>query len=128
MSVDTALRQLEATGKMIRVAMVGAGATGRAIALQLGTPVPGIRLVAIANRTLEHAERAYREAGIAVWATVSSAKEAQAAIEKGTPVLTNDPSVLTKCDAVDLLIEVTGSVEPAARTVLEAFENRRFDH
>jgi len=124
-SVDTALRQLEAAGKMIRVAMVGAGATGRAIALQLGTPVPGIRLVAIANRTLEHAERAYREAGIAVWTTVSSAKEAQAAIEKGTPVLTNDPSVLTKCEAIDLLIEVTGSVEPAARTVLEAFENRK---
>jgi len=65
MSVDTALRERENEGRPIRVGMVGAGATGRAIALQLGTPVPGMRLVAIANRTLGHAERALREAGSA---------------------------------------------------------------
>ena len=53
-SVDSALQKLEAAGRPIRVAMVGAGATGRAIALQLATPVPGMRLVAIANRTPEH--------------------------------------------------------------------------
>ena len=51
MMVDTALQQREAKGDPIRVGMIGAGATGRAIALQLGTPVPGMRLVAIANRT-----------------------------------------------------------------------------
>ena len=43
MNVDTALWEREANGTPIRVGMVGAGATGRAIALQLGTPVPGIR-------------------------------------------------------------------------------------
>ena len=64
MNVDTALREREAAGRPIRVGMVGAGATSRAIALQLGTPVPGMRLVAIANRTPAHAERVYREAGI----------------------------------------------------------------
>lgn len=32
----------EAQCQPIRVGMVGAGATGRAIALQLGTPVPGM--------------------------------------------------------------------------------------
>ena len=52
-SVDTALQKLETAGRPIRVGMVGAGATGRAIALQLATPVPGMRLVAIANRTPE---------------------------------------------------------------------------
>src|SRR5438876_1729416 len=123
MSVDTALREREAAGRMIRVGMVGAGATGRAIALQLGTPVPGIRLVAIANRTVEHAERAYREAGIVAWRRVSSSADAKVAIEQGIAVLTDDPAVLTKCEAIDLLIEVTGSVEPAARIVLEAFEH-----
>lgn len=123
MNVDTALRERESTGKPIRVGMVGAGATGRAIALQLGTPVPGIRLVAIANRTVEHGERAYREAGIASWRRVSSAREAEASIVKGVPVLTNDASVLTGCDAIDLLIEVTGSVEPAASVVLDAFDH-----
>jgi predicted homoserine dehydrogenase-like protein len=122
-SVDTALRQLEASGRMIRVGMVGAGATGRAIALQLGTPVPGIRLVALANRTVEHAERALRESGISSWARVSSASEAQSSIERGIPVLSEDASVLTACKAIDVLVEVTGTVEPAALTVLDAFKH-----
>ena len=71
MNIETALRERESAGNPIRVGMIGAGATGRAIALQLGTPVPGIRLVAIANRTLEHGERAYREAGITKWVASS---------------------------------------------------------
>src|SRR4030042_4769292 len=103
--------------------MVGAGATGRAIALQLGTPVPGIRLVAIANRTPEHSERAFREAGVTEWNRAGSAHEAEAAIAAGFPVLTDDPSVLTACDAIDILVEVTGTVEAAAHVVLEAFDH-----
>src|ERR1700746_1425506 len=103
--LDTALRKLEAEGRPIRVGMVGAGATGRAIALQLGTPVPGIRLMAIANRTIGHAERAFREAGITNWLRVCSAREAESAIARGLSVLTDDPSVLTACNAIDLLVE-----------------------
>jgi predicted homoserine dehydrogenase-like protein len=119
--IDTALQKRESSGSPIRVGMIGAGATGRAIALQLGTPVPGIRLAGIANRTASHAERAFREAGIENWKPVSSAKEAESAIVRGSSVLTDDPFVLTSCDAIDLIIEVTGSVEPAARVVLDAF-------
>ncbi len=122
-SVDATLRAREAAGRPIRVGMIGAGATGRAIALQLGTPVPGIRLVAIANRTAEHAERAFREAGIAAWKHANTANEAATAIAKGSPVLTEDPAVLTSCDAVDLIVEVTGTVEPAARAALDAFSH-----
>ena len=121
MNVDTALLQREAMGKPIRVGMIGAGATGRAIALQLGTPVPGMRLVAISNRTPEHGERAFREAGFQEWRRVESTREAEAAIDRGLPVLTDDPSVVTACDAVDIVVEVTGTVEAAAHVVLEAF-------
>ena len=104
MNVDTALRGLESQRHPIRVGMIGAGATGRAIALQLGTPVPGMRLVAISNRTLEHGERAYREARVSEWRRVDSARTAEAIITDGVPVLTDDPSVLTGCNAIDILI------------------------
>jgi predicted homoserine dehydrogenase-like protein len=103
--------------------MVGAGATGRAIALQLGTPAPGIRLVAIANRTPENGERAFREAGFTAWGYSGSAREAETAIAHGLPVLTDDPTVLTDCDAIDVLVEVTGTVEAAAGVVLDAFHH-----
>src|SRR5580700_7953736 len=121
-ALDTALREREETGNPIRVGMVGAGATGRAIALQLGTPAPGIRLVAIANRTPEHGERAFREAGITAWRRAGSAREAEAAIAGGLPVLTDDPSALTACNGIDVLIEVTGTIGAAADVVLEAFD------
>jgi len=123
MSIDTALQQREAKGDPIRVGMVGAGATGRAIALQLGTPVPGMRLVAIANRTPAHAERAFREAGVQEWKRVGSARDAEAAIARGVPVVADDPSVLTGCDAIDILLEVTGTVEAGASVVLDAFDH-----
>ncbi|MBV8053302.1 MAG: NAD(P)-dependent oxidoreductase [Acidobacteriaceae bacterium] len=122
MNVDTALVEREQTGKPIRVGMIGAGATGRAIALQLGTPVPGMRLVAICNRTPTHAERAFREAGFEEWQRAESARQAEAIIDRGLPVLTDDPSVVTTCDAVDIVVEVTGTVEAAAHVVLQAFD------
>ena len=102
MNVDTALQEREASGRPIRVGMVGAGATGRAIALQLGTPVPGIRLAAIANRTPKHGERSFREAGIMEWKRTGSVRETESAIARGIPVLTEDPSMLTACDAIDI--------------------------
>lgn len=125
MNVDTALRGLEAERRPIRVGMIGAGATGRAIALQLGTPVPGMRLVAICNRTPEHGERAYREARVSEWRIADSARTAEAIITDGVPVLTDDPTVLTACNAIDILIEVTGTVEAAASVVLDAFAHRK---
>jgi predicted homoserine dehydrogenase-like protein len=123
MNIDTALQERESRGEPIRVGMVGAGSTARAIALQLGTPVAGMRLVAIANRTPEHAERVYREAGLTGWSRVESALAAEAAISRGIPVLTEDPSALTGCNAIEVLVEVTGTVEPAARVVLDAFRH-----
>jgi predicted homoserine dehydrogenase-like protein len=121
MIVDTALREREGTGRPIRVGMVGAGASARAIALQLGTPAPGIRLVAIANRTPAHGERAFREAGMTEWRRAETAREAEVAIASGLPVLTEDPLVLAACEVIDVLVEVTGTIEAAAAVVLEAF-------
>ena len=123
MITDTALQLREAAGEPIRVAMVGAGATGRAIALHLATPVAGIRLVAIANRTQAHGERALREAGIAQWVIADSVQQAAAAIARGVCVLTVDPLVLSACDAVDVIVEVTGTVEYALRVTLDSFEH-----
>src|SRR6202030_1549159 len=49
--------------------------------------------------------------------------EAEKASAAGNPVLTDDSSVLTACDAVDVIIEVTGTVDVAAETCLAAFKH-----
>ena len=125
MIVDSALQQLAISGRPICVGMIGAGATGRAIALQLGTPVPGIRLAAVANRTPAHAERALREAGISDWRHATSVDEAESAIRSGKAVLTDDPFVVTGCPLIDIVVEVTGTIRHAAQVVLSAFAHRK---
>jgi predicted homoserine dehydrogenase-like protein len=119
-SVHHQLRLREGAGQPIRVGVVGAGATGRAIALQLGTPVPGMRLAGISNRTPQHAERAFHEAGITGWEAVDTAADAEARIRRGIPVLADDPTVLTRCAAIDIIVEVTGTVDFGASVVLDA--------
>ena len=125
MAVYSVLRRLEADQQPIRVGIVGAGATGRAIALQLGTPVPGIRLAGMSNRTIAHAERAFAEAAIKDWAAVETPRQADEKIARGIPVLTDDFTVLTRCDEIDLIVEVTGSVDFAASVALDAFKHRK---
>ena len=122
-AVYSVLQMREAEHRPIRVGVVGAGATGRAIALQLGTPVPGMRLAGMSNRTPQHAERAFREAGIAKWEAATTPGEAAARIARGVPVITDDPTVLTRCDAIDLIVEVTGTVDFGASVVLDAFKH-----
>jgi predicted homoserine dehydrogenase-like protein len=121
--IDTALLERESSGSPIRVAVIGAGAAGRAIALQLATPPKGIRLAAIVNRTAEHAERSFKEAGVKEWRHVDTARDAEASIGRGIPVHTSNPDVITGCDAIDIIVEATGTIDYALGVVLAAFDH-----
>ena len=85
-AVLRALEARAAAGDPIRVALVGAGYAGRGFAARIIRRTPGIELVAIANRTVAEAERAYREAGVDAPGHVSSAAELDVAIRNHRPV------------------------------------------
>src|ERR1700728_499383 len=121
--IDTALLERESSGSPIRVAVIGAGAAARAVALQLATPPKGIRLAAIVNRTPANAERSFKEAGVKEWRRADSAKDAEASIGRGIPIFTDNPDIVTSCDAVDIIIECTGTVDYATRVVMAAFDH-----
>lgn len=123
--IDTALKQRELAGNPIRVAMVGAGFMARGIALQIMQSVPGMHLVAIANRHLEGAIRAYQEAGVHDVTMVETVSELEHAIALGRPAVTEDGLLLSRVPGVDAIIEVTGTVEYAAEIVLFAIEHRK---
>src|SRR3954463_1133988 len=113
--VDNALKARAAAGKPIQVGMIGAGFMGRGIANQIVNSVPGMRLAAVANRTLSQAARAYSEAGAPTPRNVATANELDDAIRGGQYAVTEDPSVVCHAAGIDAIIEVTGAVEFGAR-------------
>jgi predicted homoserine dehydrogenase-like protein len=124
--VDKALERREEEGKPIRVAIVGAGFMGRGVALQITQAFKkGMRLVAIANRNLEGAQRAYAEAGVSATEVVGTSGELEDNIRQGRCSVTEDALLLCRAEGVDVLFEVTGAVEHGAQVVLAAIENEK---
>lgn len=123
--IDRALEEREKSGRPILVAMVGAGFMGRGIALQINRYTRGMRLVAIANRNLENARRAFVEAGSTPVREIESAAELDRAIVAREYAITQDFDAVAGCAAIDAVIEVTGSIEYGAGVVLRAIENAK---
>src|SRR3989338_6848383 len=124
--VDTALEKREREGRPIRVGLVGAGFMGRGVALQIFQAFKrGMRLVAIANRNLDGAKRAYVEAGVSDTHEVKTVGQLSDNIRKGRFSVTEDAMLLCRAEGVDVLFEVTGSVEYGAHVILEAIQNKK---
>uniref|UniRef100_B8HQ87 SAF domain protein n=1 Tax=Cyanothece sp. (strain PCC 7425 / ATCC 29141) TaxID=395961 RepID=B8HQ87_CYAP4 len=118
--VDRALKARAEAGNPIRVGLIGAGFMGRGIANQIINSVPGMSLVAIANRHLEGARQAYLEAGIDTIEEVENSFALESAIAAGHPAITENALLLCRAENIDALIEVTGTVDYGARVVMEA--------
>ncbi|MGB7630095.1 MAG: hypothetical protein WBM29_03320 [Candidatus Deferrimicrobium sp.] len=121
--VDTALEKRERERKPISVGLIGAGYMGRGIALQLLTPLVGMRLVAIANRTVPDAKRAFLQAGIDSVITVGTVAQLESAIDGGQFAITENAVLLCEAGNIDVVIEATGEIEFGAHVVLKAIEN-----
>lgn len=123
--VDTALQARAEAGNPVRVGMIGSGFMGRGIANQIINSVPGMELVAVFNRSLAGAKRAYQEAGIEDIREVKTVEELEDSIRRGQYAVADDAMLLSRAEGIDALIEVTGSVEFAAQVVLEAFAHKK---
>lgn len=121
--VDRALREREEAGSPIRVGMIGAGAMGRAIALQIRTAVPGMEVVAISNRHADRAREAFALAGEEDVGSVETAVQLERAVAQGKRSVTEDPALICGADNIDAVLEVTGAVEFGARVALDAISN-----
>ena len=125
MMLDTALKQRADAGRPIRVGLIGAGFMARGVALQIALSVPGMRVAVIANRTLEGARRAYREADVSGVRVVETLRQLELAIESGVPAITDDAMLVCRAAGIDAIIEVTGTIDHAARVTLEAIAHRK---
>ncbi|MBW4583544.1 MAG: Gfo/Idh/MocA family oxidoreductase [Tildeniella nuda ZEHNDER 1965/U140] len=123
--VDTALKARAEAGKPVKVGMIGAGFMGRGIANQIANSVPGMELVAIFNRNLDGAKRAYTEAGIESFQVVNTVADLEASVAQGKYAVTDDAMLLCRAEGIDALIEVTGTIEFGAEVVLEAIAHKK---
>ena len=121
--VDSALKAREENGKPIRVAMIGAGFMGQGLTNQIVNSVPGMRMVAVQNRHVEKAFKAYRYAGLEDIIEATTQTQMDDAVRAGKPVVTEDAFLIARCGLVDVLVDVTGSVEFGAHVALEAFKH-----
>jgi predicted homoserine dehydrogenase-like protein len=78
-------------------------------------------LCAIANRNIGPAVSAFEQVGI-VPTRCDTQMDLEDAIARGRPAVTEDSVALARAEGLDAIIEVTGSVEFAARAVLAALE------
>jgi predicted homoserine dehydrogenase-like protein len=119
--VDTALKKRAADGNPIRVGMIGVGFIGRACATQLVNQVPGIALVAIANRTPSKAVDAWAVAGRPDAVETDTQDALEDAIRAGRPVVTSDATLLCNSGQIDVILELTGAITYGAEVALAAF-------
>jgi predicted homoserine dehydrogenase-like protein len=123
--VDTALRAREQEDRPIRVGLVGAGFMAQGLCNQIANSVPGMYVAAVCARKLDRATEAVLYAGLDDPPLVLSSTELDDAIRARMPAVTDDPIVLTRARYVDVLVDLTGSVEYGARVALDAFAHRK---
>lgn len=113
--VDAELDKREREGRPIRIGMVGAGYVGRGIAAQLFTPVRGMRLSAVSNRTVSRARQLFTDLGTGTPLTAGSLGQLEDAVEVGRPVVTDDPDLICRAGNIDVVIETTGHLDFGAK-------------
>ena len=121
--VDTALKSRADQNKPIRVGIIGAGFMCQGLTNQITQSTPGMRVAAISNRRIGRAVDVFHYSGFEDVAIAGSQWELNLAVEGSKPVVTEDAMLIARSDVIDVLVDVTGSVEFGARVALEAFKH-----
>lgn len=120
--VDNLLKARQEKGAPIQVGIVGAGFMGQGLTNQIAHSTQAMRVAAISNRKIERANAAYRYAGVGDAVIANGARAFADAMDQGRPIVTEDAMLLARDDRIDVIVDVTGSVEFGARVALEAFK------
>ena len=121
--IDSALKKREENNNPIKAAIIGAGEMGKGIINQLTKYTPGIVVAVTYNRTVENAVKAYQEVGIKEYKIVDTVASLEQALQNGVPAITQNIDAVCQAEGIDVIVEVTGTIEFAATTILKAFEN-----
>lgn len=121
--VDRELERREDNDNPVHVAIVGAGYMGQGMAQHILQEIPGMRLVALSNRTLSKARKAYQMGGVEDVQEVDSVSALERAIASGQYAITEEGLHLCEADGIDAVVEATGDVEFGAQVASSAIDH-----
>ena len=121
--VDNALNKREKENNPIKVGLIGAGEMSKGMMNQIVNYTPGMVVAATYNRTVEKAQSAYEYVGMKEYKIANSTSDLEAAIASGVPAITDNIDALCEAEGMDIIVEVTGTIEFAANAMLKAMEH-----
>ena len=121
--VDNALKAREKEDRPIRVAVIGAGFMSRGLGNHIVNTTAGMRMVAVFNRKAQRAFDLCEYCGVKDVVAPLRQEDINLAIREGKTVVTEDAFMLARSTEVDVLVDITGSVEFGARLAFEAFKH-----
>ncbi|HTW51653.1 MAG TPA: NAD(P)-dependent oxidoreductase [Stellaceae bacterium] len=120
--MDTALKARAEAHNPIKVGLIGAGFMVQGLTNTIVNSVPGMRVVAISNRRPERAMAVFRYAGVEP-SMAETAWQFETLAAAGTPIATEDPTLICRSDHIDIVVDVTGSVEFGLHVALDAMKH-----
>ena len=119
MNLGRLLKQRAAEGRPVRVGVIGAGKFSSMFLAQART-TPGLHLLALADLTVERAEKALAATGWDVKA--ETANSADEALKTGRTYVTDDAGKLIAANGLDVVVDITGNPAAAIRHTLAAIK------
>jgi len=123
--VDRAIEQRMESGRPIMVGMYGCGFMARGALINIERYMKVLRIVAICNRNVERAIKAFLDADIARGdiLEVTNPAAMDRALALGKRVVTSDPSLIARSPVIEVAFEATGHVEYGAGVTVECINN-----
>ena len=120
------LKELEAKGTPINVGIIGCGQMGSGLAHTL-KHVVGMRAAAIADIDIERGIKTFTEMGFKRDSIVTTDRKAEAedAVRRGKPVVTENALLLTRVEAISANVEATGVPDIGAQAAYESIEYKK---
>ncbi len=123
--IDSALNKREKEGNPIRIGVIGAGEMAKGLINQVTKFTPGMKVMATFNRSLQRPKEIYEVAGIKNYKIVETVAEFQKAFDADIPVITQNIEVLTQGEGLDILVDMTGSIEFSTKLAIDAFTHNK---
>ncbi|RPD94360.1 NAD(P)-dependent oxidoreductase [Aureibaculum marinum] len=122
--IDTALNRRAKENNPIKVGIVGSGEMAKGLLNQIEKFTPGMKVVGHFNRSLERPKRVYKDLNLD-YRIVETSNEFDKAFNEKTIAVTQNLELLLKTEHVDIIVDMTGSIEFSAQLTLDCISNKK---